>query len=263
MSAALVAVDHVVIAVRDLDAACRRYSDLGFVVQPGGHHDGTGTSNALIPLGPSYLELLAVDDEQKVAAIGVLGISLLALLERADGAFAGFAAAAGPGARRALADDPGLVGPLEMRRTEPGGRNLRWNLLVPGGTPWRRLWPMVIEWLGPTPTDSSPRHPNGARELTELVLDVEDLEAAGRWYEHMGVPVVDGRALLGGASLRLRAAATSMGPGSLGSGPSEVSVAVTDLDETRALLGDAVVEVPGAGLLLPVTGGATIRFHAR
>lgn len=260
MTPGIIAVDHIVLAVRDLDSASRRFSDLGFAVRPGGRHDGIGTSNALIPLGPTYLELLAVDDAQQVSELGVLGTSLLALLERADGAFAGFAAVAGPTAVQALADDPHLVGPLEMGRTEPDGRALRWNLLVPGGTPWRKPWPMLIHWLGPTPAGSSPCHPNGAQELSGLVLDVEDLPAATAWYEHMGVEIADGRGVLAGVSLRLRGGVTPIGPG-LG----EISVAVADLDRMRTVLGRTAVRAPdGALLVAPANaGGATIRFHAR
>ena len=41
--------DHIVIAVRDLDAAGRVYSALGFTVTPGGRHP-EGTQNSSIDL---------------------------------------------------------------------------------------------------------------------------------------------------------------------------------------------------------------------
>ena len=37
-------------------------------MQPGGHHDGQGSHNRIVPLGPGYLELLAIDDPEEAAA---------------------------------------------------------------------------------------------------------------------------------------------------------------------------------------------------
>ena len=37
-------------------------------MQPGGHHDGQGSHNKIVPLGPGYLELLAIDDPEEAAA---------------------------------------------------------------------------------------------------------------------------------------------------------------------------------------------------
>ena len=55
----LKAVDHLVIAVRDLEKASDDYRDLGFSVVPGGRHPGVGTYNALIAFADtSYFELI-------------------------------------------------------------------------------------------------------------------------------------------------------------------------------------------------------------
>jgi catechol 2,3-dioxygenase-like lactoylglutathione lyase family enzyme len=54
--------DHVLIAVRDLAAAGRAYSALGFKVTPEGRHPGRGTHNRLAVFGPAYLELIAIED---------------------------------------------------------------------------------------------------------------------------------------------------------------------------------------------------------
>jgi glyoxalase-like protein len=51
------AVDHVVIAVRDLDAAARAFSSFGFTLTPRGLHS-IGSRNHCIMLGSTYLELL-------------------------------------------------------------------------------------------------------------------------------------------------------------------------------------------------------------
>ncbi|MDP6108409.1 MAG: VOC family protein, partial [Candidatus Brocadiia bacterium] len=54
--------DHVLIAVRDLAAAGRAYSALGFKVTPEGRHPGRGTHNRLVVFGSNYLELIAIED---------------------------------------------------------------------------------------------------------------------------------------------------------------------------------------------------------
>lgn len=51
--------DHVVVAVRDLDAAGRTFAALGFTVTPENHHSW-GTANRLIQLDGFFLELLGI-----------------------------------------------------------------------------------------------------------------------------------------------------------------------------------------------------------
>ena len=58
-----VRIDHVIYATRDLDAAAARFeAELGLAAAGGGRHDGLGTHNRIVPLGATYLELLAVLD---------------------------------------------------------------------------------------------------------------------------------------------------------------------------------------------------------
>src|SRR5207237_364807 len=53
------AIDHLVVAVTDLDGAVKTYGDLGFTVVPGGRHTEGATANALIGFrDTSYLELV-------------------------------------------------------------------------------------------------------------------------------------------------------------------------------------------------------------
>jgi len=53
--------DHVVVTVRDLDAAAAQWKRLGFTVSPRGLHSPLmGTANYTIMFGDDYLELLGV-----------------------------------------------------------------------------------------------------------------------------------------------------------------------------------------------------------
>ena len=51
------AIDHALIAVRDLAAAARDFAELGFTLTPLGRHS-IGSRNHCIMLGSSYIELL-------------------------------------------------------------------------------------------------------------------------------------------------------------------------------------------------------------
>lgn len=63
------AIDHVVLAVRDLDAAAKAYEGLGFTLTPrAAHEDRMGTANHLAQFaGRNFIELLEVDRPEKLA----------------------------------------------------------------------------------------------------------------------------------------------------------------------------------------------------
>lgn len=57
----IVGVDHVVVTVRDLDAAAQNWRDLGFTVSPRGtHSEHMGTGNYTMMFDQDYIELLGV-----------------------------------------------------------------------------------------------------------------------------------------------------------------------------------------------------------
>ncbi len=59
----ILGIDHVLIAVEELELASEVYQTLGFQVLPGGKHPKMGTHNALVPLADgTYLELIGVWD---------------------------------------------------------------------------------------------------------------------------------------------------------------------------------------------------------
>ena len=58
-------IDHLVLAVRDLDAAARFYGTLGFTLTPRAHHP-FGTANNLAIFDGNFLEILGVEAPDKI-----------------------------------------------------------------------------------------------------------------------------------------------------------------------------------------------------
>jgi catechol 2,3-dioxygenase-like lactoylglutathione lyase family enzyme len=168
--------DHVVVVVADLESAITRYRRAGFHVQPGGRHPDRGTENAIIRFGLTYLELLAVWDPARAEARGPFGQTIVdALAARPTGGLLGYVLATHDikeeAARLRAADIP-FDGPFAMQRERPDGNRLVWQLLVPHGTPWRRPWPMIIEWGTPDGErlgwEPVVEHRNGASGFSRL-----------------------------------------------------------------------------------------------
>ena len=85
MDYGVVQFDHLVHLVPSLDAAVRDYRALGFTVQPGGRHPGSGTHNAAWRLDTRYIELLAVCDEPVARAGAGPGWPEIEEMSRAGG----------------------------------------------------------------------------------------------------------------------------------------------------------------------------------
>lgn len=62
MAGGITGIDHVLVGVRDLEAARRAYQHLGFTVSPRGRHIGWGTANYCVMFPDSYIELLGIVD---------------------------------------------------------------------------------------------------------------------------------------------------------------------------------------------------------
>jgi catechol 2,3-dioxygenase-like lactoylglutathione lyase family enzyme len=80
--------DHIVLCVRDLDAARERFEALGFTTTPPAKHP-FGTGNSLAQMGSSFIELLSVIEPQRIPphAEGSFsfGAHNAAFLERREG----------------------------------------------------------------------------------------------------------------------------------------------------------------------------------
>ena len=117
-------IDHMVLAVSDLDRAGERvHRDLGLASVPGGVHPRWGTRNRIVPLGDSYIELIAVVDPE-VGSSTSLGRALLATSD--DGRDRWFAACLSDTALEETARRLGLQVEAGSRR-RPDGIELRWS----------------------------------------------------------------------------------------------------------------------------------------
>jgi hypothetical protein len=139
----MLAIDHVIITVEDLDAAARRYyKQMGLASVSGGRHPGHGTANRIVPLGSSYIELMAVVDrveadasplgswvERRLADGGDWPAALCLRTDDIEGA-----------ARRTGHE------PLLMHRTRPDGARLEWRLVALDAALSEGL-PFFIHWF--------------------------------------------------------------------------------------------------------------------
>jgi hypothetical protein len=160
-------VDHVVIGVRDLDAAAATLATTyGLVTVEGGRHPGWGTANRLVPLGPAYLELVTVVDEAEAAASD-FGRWVLAML---DGR-----AAMGWAARTGYIDAWAArfgVEVAEGSRLSSDGTTLRWRIAGVSRAAADPPLPFLISWGAGTPLPGTRpvEHAVGAVRLHALHL---------------------------------------------------------------------------------------------
>ena len=174
--------DHVLVPVTDLEAAARRFRDeYGLQAVPGGRHP-TGTANMIIPLGRTYIELIAVVDEEKAAEsprnrrIGELA--------RAGRAFATWAARTDDLSRMrdALRRQGWELPPVNRgSRTRPDGVVLEWQSqeLLPDAPP--SVLPFLIEWHVPDglhPSAMPAEHPSGAGDIVFARFEAPDTREA-------------------------------------------------------------------------------------
>ena len=195
-------IDHVVMAVRDLDdAGDRLLRDHGLASAPGGRHARWGTANRVVPLGDDYIELIGVVDREQAAGT-VFGRTMMDLTADGDRWYAICLASDDVDAiahRLGLAIEPGA-------RTRPDGAELRWRgagLEAPERDPWL---PFFITWdtspelhPGRTPVE----HPSGAAGIAWLELGGDEARLR-EWLGGAELPirVVDGEPGLRAVGLR-------------------------------------------------------------
>ena len=185
--------DHVLIAVRDLNRTARTFHDnLGFSVTPEGVHPGRGSHNRLVVFGPEYLELIAVRDPSQ----GLFRPNILPFLESREGLFL-FAMGTDDVdgryldlRRRGVAVNEPVDG---TREAVEGTVAYSWRQaeIAPDETPGSQTFfiqhHQTFSERYLTPSDLT-KHANGIMGIHHLALAVRDAKAAAaRWQWMFGL----------------------------------------------------------------------------
>jgi hypothetical protein len=188
----VLAIDHLIVVVENLDGAARRLlDDTGLASVAGGRHPGHGTGNRIVPLGDSYIELMAVVDRGE-AASSPLGTWVARRLVEVGEA---------PAALCLRTDDVEAVirrtgrQPVPMSRTRPDGVTLGWDLValdaaLTDGLPFFIRW-HVADGDHPGRTSAAHRCAAAGIDWVELGGDEERLTS---WLgpHQLVLRVVDG-----------------------------------------------------------------------
>ena len=195
----MIELDHVLIAVTDLDAAGREFKARhGLASVAGGRHPGWGTANRIVPLGDAYLELVAAVDAAEAAG-SPFGPSDRPL---------GWAVRTQE--LDVIAGRLGLAVTTGSRRRQDG-QVLRWRLAGVEQAVAEAALPFFIEWGDgtPVPGRAGADHKDGPQRIEQVQLagDADRLES---WLgaHHLPITVQAGAAavtgvVLAGASNRI------------------------------------------------------------
>lgn len=175
--------DHVLLAARDLERdAAFLEETYGLESRIGGRHSSWGTANRIVPLGTSYLELVAVLDEQ-VARASVFGRWV------ASAAHAGrirpFGWAVRPRDLDGTAARLGLT-VLSGSRTTPSGGKVEWRTCGLEQAARDPRLPFFLEWRDPTAFPGATSDPLGTIERIEVASDPGEL---ADWLGPNALPV--------------------------------------------------------------------------
>jgi hypothetical protein len=191
MRASLRGLDHVLVGVKDLAAAARTWSRLGFTCAPLGRHVGRKTGNHCIMFADDYVELIGIVDPDGPAS------RLDDILARQGDSL--IAAALAPVSPEAAHDELTRAGlapqdivllrrPIEAPDGSPAEAQFRNFDLPLAATPGVRLFfcahltPELVrrpDWL---------RHANGARGVAGITVAVADVDAAAEALERLFGP---------------------------------------------------------------------------
>jgi hypothetical protein len=154
--------DHLVFATRDLAGTIGWFAEAtGVRPVEGGRHDGRGTRNYLVGLGPTaYLEIIGPDLERPASRPAPFGIDQLAGERLVTWAVRPDDIESAAVAARAAGADLGPI--LPMSRTMPDGEVLSWRLATVYPAPYDGIVPFLIDW-------GTSRHP-AASGLPAVVL---------------------------------------------------------------------------------------------
>lgn len=185
-------IDHVVVAVANLDQVIADYRRLGFTVEAGGEHPGRGSRNALVVFADgSYFELIAFDrptpDFRWWQVLDRSGPGLVdyALLPRAIDSDV------------AAAQSRGLdfEDPVDGGRARPDGERLEWKTARSPQSDTPFFCGDVTARSLRVPEGAVRQHSNGATGIGSVVVAVTDIDRSVSRYA----------ALFGGAAAPVRA----------------------------------------------------------
>jgi hypothetical protein len=197
-------IDHVIYAVDDLDAAGASLFDReGLASVPGGRHEGWGTANRIVPLGESYLELIAVVDVD----------------EAEESEF-------GRAVRRALTEEHPLVGWVlatddiaavakrldleveEKSREAEDGSTLSWRLAGLERAMKSGALPFFVQWDVPAeqhPGAAEARHEADPRGIAWVEVCAEEPDEVREWLgddgQDLPVRITNGNSALAAAAI--------------------------------------------------------------
>lgn len=226
-TAARLRLDHVPIAVRDLDAAKRDYAALGFSFKPGRPHANSITNQHVRFADGSALELITAGEPRDD-----LARHYLALLARGEG-----------GAFLSLDGGPVDSISAAIRPLEPGHRtsvgSYYENLGFPGAHPLRYLFFIVVRSRPPDLPEHL-AHANTAARLSAVWLRRPELSRERRMLERLGARACPSTVRLPagavGAEIRLERGSLYLidAPGAPADRPiAGLTVEVADLDAAR------------------------------
>jgi hypothetical protein len=203
-SAPIWGIDHLLIAVNDLDLAAATYRRLGFTLSPRAVHSAQmGTTNHTIMLERDYLELLGVLAPTEASA------RWRAALKNGDG-LAGFAAATPSATKAAAAWREAGFSPSDVlsfsRRVERRGIRAEAHFevvtLAADAVPAMSIFACAHLTRDAVWLPELLSHPNSARAIRKLsVAAPEPLLAADRWSR--ALPGATVAPIAGGAQLRI------------------------------------------------------------
>ncbi len=176
--------DHILIPTADLSSEVAKFeARYGLVSVEGGRHAGWGTANRIVPLGQTYLELVAVVDPE----------------EAARSAFGRWVAAARPGWPLGWAvrtdDLDAVAGRLGLSvgsgsRLTAAGELLRWRIAGVEQSTVEPSLPFFMEWAPETalPGTSRAEHAAVVKGIKELILEC-DPDRLRFWLGEHHLPV--------------------------------------------------------------------------
>ena len=191
MAGGRLTLDHVLVAVRDLDGAIEEFEKrYGLRSIEGGRHPGVGTANRIVPLGREYIELIAVVDPFEAAG-NWRGRRIADALAKGE-TFATWALRTTDlDAFREHCKSLGMPLPPASQgaRMKPDGTVLKWRTQELHGDDDVGVVPFVIEWQVPDsehPAAQVVEQPSGVNGVARVVLGATERGAEKQLRDVVG-----------------------------------------------------------------------------